>query len=79
MTFKYMQVKLRDMTYTFKCTNEKCNKTLICILSKYDDEGNPNGIGRCEVCKSGRLEWIKDVDLFGVLREHKIIHKFGDP
>jgi len=75
MTFKYMQVKLREMTLTFKCDNEKCKKTLICILSKYDES---KYFGRCKVCKVGRLEWIKNIDLFGVLREHKIIHKFGD-
>ena len=79
---EYGKVQLSEMTLTFKCDNEKCKKTLICILSKYDESEylreQQGGMARCGYCKSGRLKWIKNVDLFGVLREHKIIHKFGD-
>ena len=60
------------MTYTFKCDNKQCKKTLICILSKYDEN---EYFGRCEYCKSGRLKWIKNIDLFGVLAEKKLITK----
>jgi len=69
---KFGQTKLSQMTYTFKCDNKKCNKTLICILSKYDEN---EYFGRCNYCQSGRLKWIKNIDLFGVLKENKIIHK----
>ena len=62
------------MTYTFKCDNKVCKKTLICILSKYDEN---EYFGRCEYCKSGRLKWIKNIDLFGVLAEKKIITKLN--
>ena len=62
------------MTYTFKCDNKQCKKTLICILSKYDEN---EYFGRCEYCKSGRLKWIKNIDLFGVLAEKKIITKLN--
>jgi len=71
---KYGSLKLSSMTYTFKCDNEKCKKTLICILSKYDKN---EYFGRCEYCKSGRLKWCKNIDLFGVLSEGKIIHKLN--
>ena len=68
---KYGQLTLSSMTYTFKCDNEKCKKTLICILSKYDDDY----FGRCNYCQSGRLKWIKNIDLISILEEQKIIHK----
>ena len=60
------------MTYTFKCDNKKCKKTIICILSKYDEQ---EYFGRCNYCQSGRLKWIENVNLIGVLEEYKIIHK----
>ena len=69
---KFGSLKLSQMTYTFKCDNKKCNKTLICIMSKYDDN---EYFGRCNYCHSGRLKWIKNINLIGVLEEHKIIHK----
>jgi len=68
---KYGSLTLSEMTYTFKCDNENCNKILICILSKYNEEY----FGRCEYCKSGRLKCIENVNLLGVLEEQKIIHK----
>ena len=70
--FDYGQLKLSVMTYTFKCDNENCKKSIICILTKY--EGSEY-YGRCEYCKSGRLKWIENINLFEVLREHKIIQK----
>ena len=69
---KFGSLKLSAMTYTFKCDNKKCEKTIICILSKYNDD---DYFGRCNYCQSGRLKWIKNIDLLGVLEEHKIIHK----
>ena len=69
---EFAKAKLTAMTYTFKCDNEKCKKTLICIMSKYNDS---EYFGRCNYCQSGRLKWIKNIDLLGVLEEHKIIHK----
>ena len=69
---EFAKVKLTSMTYTFRCDNEKCKKTLICILSKYDDN---EYFGRCNYCHSGRLKWIKNIDLMGVLEEQKIIYK----
>ena len=47
-------------------------KSIICIFTNYDQQ---EYFGRCEYCKSGRLKWIKNIDLFGVLKENKIIHK----
>ena len=76
MSFEYGKIELSSMTYTFKCDNEKCGKTLISILSKYDGS---KYFGRCEYCKSGRLEWIKNINLFGVLKENKIIFKLERP
>ena len=70
--WKIGRIKLSSMTYTFKCDNKKCKKTIICLLSKYD--GN-DYFGRCEYCKSGRLEWIKNISLKGVLKEHNIIYE----
>ena len=69
---EFAKAKLTAMTYTFKCDNEKCKKTLICIMSKYNDS---EYFGRCNYCQSGRLKWIKNIDLLGVLEEQKIIHK----
>ena len=69
---KFAQAKLIAMTYTFKCDNEKCKKILISIMTKYDGS---KYFGRCEYCKSGRLEWIKNIDLLGTLRDEKIISK----
>ena len=70
-TWKYGSLKLSAMTYTFKCDNEKCKKSIICLMSKYDGQ---EYFGRCEYCKSGRLKWIQNIDLCGVLKEHKIIY-----
>ena len=67
---KYGQVKLSAMTYTFKCDNKKCEKTIICILSKYNED---EYFGRCNYCQSGRLKWIKNIDLIRILEEQKII------
>ena len=69
---EFAKAKLTVMTYTFRCDNKKCNKTLICLMSKYDDN---EYFGRCNYCQSGRLKWIKNIDLMGVLEEQKIIHK----
>ena len=68
---KFTQAKLIAMTYTFKCDNEKCEKNIICLLSKYNGD---DYFGRCNYCGSGRLKWIKNVDLYGVLTESKILH-----
>ena len=69
---KFGNLKLSAMTYTFKCDNKKCEKTLICIMSKYNDS---EYFGRCNYCQSGRLKWIKNINLLGVLEEQKIIYK----
>ena len=69
-TWKFGQMKLTQMTYTFKCDNEKCKKSIICLLSKYD---NNEYFGKCNYCGEGRLKWIENINLMGVLREHKII------
>jgi hypothetical protein len=69
-TWKFGQLKLSQMTYTFECDNKECSKKIICLLSKYD--GN-DYFGKCEYCKSGRMKWRKNIDLFGVLKESKII------
>ena len=37
--------------------------------------GEREYFGRCEYCKSGRLKWIKNVDLLEVLKDNKIIYK----
>ena len=72
--FIYGTVQLSSMTYTFKCDNEKCKKTIICLLSKYNDE---DYFGRCNYCHSGRLKWIKNINLQEVLKEHKILYDTG--
>ena len=69
-TWKYGSMKLSHMTYTFKCDNEKCGKSIICLLSKYD---KTEFFGRCNYCGEGRLKWIENINLQSVLREHKII------
>ena len=69
-TWKYGNLKLSQMTYTFKCDNEKCKKSIICLLSKYD---NNEYFGKCNYCGEGRLKWIENINLMGVLREHMII------
>ena len=69
---KFGSLKLSAMTYTFKCDNKKCKKTIVCILSKYD---NDDYFGRCNYCNSGRLKWIKNIDLKNVLENFNIIHK----
>ncbi len=69
---KFGNLKLSAMTYTFKCDNKKCEKTLICIMSKYNDS---EYFGRCNYCQSGRLKWIKNIDLMSVLEEKNMIHK----
>ena len=58
------------MTYTFKCDNNKCNKTIICILTKYHEEY----FGRCKYCHSGRLKTVENNNFLGVLREKHIIY-----
>ena len=70
-TLKYGSLKLSAMTYTFECDNAKCKKSIICLMSKYDGQ---EYFGRCNYCHSGRLKWIQNVDLFGVLTESKILH-----
>ena len=69
-TWKFGQMKLTQMTYTFKCDNEKCKKSIICLMSKYDDS---EYFGKCNYCGTGRLKWIENINLMGVLREHMII------
>ena len=69
-TWKFGQMKLSTMTYTFKCDNEKCERSIICLMSKYD---NNEYFGKCNYCGTGRLKWIENIDLMGVLKEHMII------
>ena len=71
---KFAQAKLIAMTYTFKCDNEKCFKTIICLLSKYNGD---EYFGRCNYCGSGRLKWMEKVNLQEVYREQKIITDTG--
>jgi len=71
-TWKYGSIKLSSMTYTFKCDNKKCEKSVICLMSKYDGS---EYFGRCSYCQSGRLKWIKNIDLLGVLKHHNIVYK----
>ena len=47
-------------TYTFKCDNKQCKKSIICLLSNYDDS---EYFGKCSYCKSGRLKLINNIDL----------------
>ena len=74
-TWKYGNVKLSSMTYTFRCDNKKCKKSIICLLSKYNQD---EYFGRCEYCKSGRMKWIQNIDLLGVLKHHNILYKKGN-
>ena len=69
---KFGSLKLSAMTYTFKCDNKKCEKTIICILSKYNED---DYFGRCNYCQSGRLKWIKNIDLISILQEKNMIYK----
>ncbi len=71
-TLKYGNMKLSQMTYTFECDNKKCKKRIICLMSKYDKQ---EYFGRCSYCHSGRLKWIKNIDLMGVLHDANIIYK----
>ena len=70
-TWKYGSMKLSRMTYTFKCDNEKCGKSIICLLSNYD---KTEYFGQCKYCGTGQLKWIENIDLMSVLKEHMIIH-----
>ena len=69
-TWKYGSIKLSSMTYTFKCDNEKCKKSIICLMSKYDGS---EYFGKCNYCGNGRMKWIENIDLQNVLKEHMII------
>ena len=69
-TWKYGNLKLSQMTYTFKCDNEKCKKSIICLMSKYDGS---EYFGKCNYCGNGRMKWIENIDLQNVLRENMII------
>ena len=71
-TWKYGNLKLSQMTYTFECDNEKCKKRIICLLSKYDEQ---EYFGRCNYCQSGRLKWIQNIDLKGILNDANIIYR----
>jgi hypothetical protein len=73
---KYSHINLSLMTYTFKCDNKKCEKTIISILSKLvSAAAETRYYGRCKYCNSGRLKLVKNIDLFGVLTEQKILYK----
>ena len=74
-TWKYGRVTLSSMTYTFKCDNKKCLKTIICILSKYNGD---EYFGRCNYCQSGRLKRVQNISLMGILKDQNIIHKKKD-
>ena len=65
-TWKYGSLKLSAMTYKFECDNVKCMKSIICLMSKYDEN---EYFGRCNYCNSGRLKWIKNIDLHSVLQK----------
>ena len=69
---KFGNLKLSAMTYTFKCDNKKCEKTIICILSKYNDD---DYFGRCNYCQSGRLKWVQNISLKKILNDANIIYK----
>ena len=72
--FIYGTVQLSSMTYTFECDNQKCKKSIICLMSKYNGD---EYFGRCNYCQSGRLKWCKNINLQGILKKHKIIHDTG--
>ena len=65
-TWKYGSLKLSAMTYTFQCDNKKCFRTIVCLMSKYDES---EYFGRCNYCGSGRLKWRKNIDLHMVLQK----------
>ena len=65
-TWKYGSLKLSAMTYTFQCDNKLCKKKIVCLMSKYDGS---DYFGRCNYCQSGRLKWIKNIDLHSVLQK----------
>ena len=71
-TWKYGSMKLSQMTYTFECDNKKCKKRIICLLSKYDKQ---EYFGRCNYCQSGRLKWIQNINLKGILHDANIIYR----
>jgi hypothetical protein len=73
--FIYGTVQLSSMTYTFECDNQKCKKSIICLMSKYD--GN-DYFGRCNYCQSGRLKWIKSINFHEMLRKNNIIYNKGE-
>ena len=52
-------LKLSAMTYTFRCDNKKCNKSIVCLMSKYHES---ESFARCKYCKSGRLKLIQNID-----------------
>ena len=64
-TWKIGEIKLSTMTYTFKCDNEKCKKSIVCLMSKYD---NSEYFGNCNYCQIGRLKWMQNIDLHSVLK-----------
>ena len=70
--WKFGQMKLSAMTYTFECDNKKCKKRIICLLSKYNED---EYFGRCNYCQSGRLKWIQNIDLKGILNDANIIYR----
>ena len=65
-TWKYGNLKLSAMTYTFECDNKLCKKKIVCLMSKYDEN---EYFGRCNYCSSGRLKWRKNIDLHSVLQK----------
>ena len=71
-TWKYGSIKLSSMTYTFECDNKQCKKRIICLLSKYNED---EYFGRCNYCQSGRLKWIQNIDLKGILNDANIIYR----
>jgi len=52
-------LKLSAMTYTFRCDNKKCNKSIVWLMSKYHESGS---FARCKYCKSGTLKLIQNID-----------------
>ena len=52
-------LKLSAMTYTFGCDNKKCNKSIVCLMSKYYES---ESFARCKYCKSGSLKLIQNID-----------------
>ena len=54
-----ISLELSAMTYTFRCDNKKCNKSIVCLMSKYHES---ESFARCKYCKSGRLKLIQNID-----------------